>query len=128
MESARREQILKAYTRHSRRFDQIAARPFHTTGLFPQTKTAPIPHGNTKPVRRYEPDSLSEREQEVLSLIAAGYTNKEISSKLRITLETVKTHLHHILGRLGARNRAHAVHLGYERGLLANDPSLQAGQ
>jgi len=127
MDSTRRAEILEAYTRHAQRFDKIAAQPFRTTGLFQRTENAPAPESHTKTARRSEPDCLSGREQEVLSLIAWGYSNEEISSTLRITVETVKTHVQHILRRLGARNRAHAVHLGYERGLHDNGPSAPSG-
>jgi LuxR family maltose regulon positive regulatory protein len=64
-------------------------------------------------VKRSDPygliDPLSERELEVLRLMAAGLTNAEISSRLYITLRTVKFHTGNILGKLGATNRTEAV-------------------
>lgn len=59
---------------------------------------------------------LTHREREVLTLLAAGRSNREIASALFVTLATVKTHLAHIYDKLGARNRnealSRAVHLG----------------
>lgn len=61
---------------------------------------------------------LSDREIEVLLEVARGYTNKEIAKRLILSEETVKSHLRHILGKMGVTNRARAVALGYENGLL----------
>ena len=54
-------------------------------------------------------EALSERELEVLRLVAAGKANREIAAELFITLDTVKKHTTHILGKLGASNRTEAV-------------------
>ena len=61
---------------------------------------------------------LSAREREVLRLVAAGRSNKEIAAALRITERTAKFHLASILAKLGAENRAQAVALAGERHLL----------
>jgi DNA-binding NarL/FixJ family response regulator len=61
---------------------------------------------------------LSQRELEVLGLIARGRTNREAAAHLFISEATVKTHLLHIYGKLGVRDRAAAVATAYERGLL----------
>lgn len=61
---------------------------------------------------------LSEREREVLRLVAAGLPNKAIARALSIAERTVKFHVTSILRKLGADNRAQAVALGLERGLL----------
>ena len=53
-------------------------------------------------------EALSERELEVLHLLAAGKANREIADELFITLDTVKKHTTHILGKLGATNRTEA--------------------
>jgi DNA-binding NarL/FixJ family response regulator len=63
-------------------------------------------------------DSLSERELEVLSLIARGETNRGAAARLFISEATVKTHLLHIYEKLGVNDRAAAVAAAYERGLL----------
>ena len=61
---------------------------------------------------------LSERELEVLALIASGESNQEIASKLFITLATVKTHINNLYRKLGARSRTQAVARGREMNLL----------
>ncbi|TQF05154.1 response regulator transcription factor [Kitasatospora acidiphila] len=63
-------------------------------------------------------EALTERELEVLRLVAAGSTNKESARRLFISEATVKTHLLHLYAKLGVRDRAAAVAEGYERGLL----------
>jgi DNA-binding NarL/FixJ family response regulator len=72
-------------------------------------------------VRLPAQDALSNRELEVLRLIAAGSTNREAAQKLFISEATVKTHLLHIYAKLEVRDRASAVAAGYERGLLVPD-------
>ena len=64
------------------------------------------------------PDPLSEREIEVLRLMAQGYSNKDIAETLVIAEGTAKNHVSNILGKLDARDRAHAVTRGQELGLL----------
>lgn len=61
---------------------------------------------------------LSDRELEVLSLVARGLSNKEIAHRLDIRTSTVKNHVHAILGKLGVRGRREAVRISYERGVL----------
>lgn len=63
-------------------------------------------------------DSLSEREQEVLRLVSTGLSNAEIGEKLFVSEATVKSHVSHILTKLVARDRAQAVAMAYEAGLL----------
>ena len=63
-------------------------------------------------------DVLSGRELEVLGLIARGSTNREAAEKLFISEATVKTHLLHIYAKLGVKDRAAAVAVAFERGLL----------
>ncbi len=62
---------------------------------------------------------LSERERGVLALIGAGRSNAEIASELFISLATVKSHVRHILAKLGLRDRAQAIVLAHECGLVA---------
>ena len=54
-------------------------------------------------------EPLSEREIEVLRLVARGLTNKDIAQTLFLSVQTVKTHLHHIFGKLGVRSRTEAA-------------------
>jgi DNA-binding NarL/FixJ family response regulator len=63
-------------------------------------------------------DGLTDREAEVLSLIARGLSNSEISDHLRLRPATVKTHIGHLLAKLGARDRAQLVIAAYEAGLV----------
>lgn len=64
------------------------------------------------------PEPLTEREQEVLHLLARGKTNKQIAEELFITERTAKFHVSSILGKLGADNRTEAVTLAAQRGLV----------
>ncbi len=63
-------------------------------------------------------DTLSEREIEVLTLIAQGLTNREAAARLFISEATIKTHLVHIYAKLGVNDRTAAVATAFERGLL----------
>ena len=64
-------------------------------------------------------EPLSQRELEVLRLIAQGSTNRETAGRLFISEATVKTHLLHVYAKLGVRDRAAAVAAAFERGLLS---------
>jgi len=67
---------------------------------------------------RLSGDTLSKREIEVLKLMAKGKSNKEIASALFISEGTVKSHLRHILEKLGAKDRAEALSIGIRRGII----------
>ncbi|CAM5400210.1 response regulator [Streptomyces narbonensis] len=62
--------------------------------------------------------TLSARESEILGLVAKGTANRAIAAELFISEATVKTHLTHIYGKLGVKDRAAAVAAGYDRGIL----------
>ncbi|MEV6485224.1 response regulator transcription factor [Streptomyces sp. NPDC051576] len=63
-------------------------------------------------------EPLSAREREVLVLVAKGTSNREIARELFISEATVKTHLTHLYGKLGVKDRAAAVAVAYDRGIL----------
>ena len=71
------------------------------------------------PAQRSQPDlrAVTGREREVLALIASGRSNTEIASLLGISPATTKTHVGHLLTKLGARDRVHLVILAYQAGI-----------
>ena len=74
-----------------------------------------------RPAPPKEFDELTAREQEVFRLIAEGLSNVEIGQQLYISDTTVKTHITHILQKLGLRDRVQAVVLAYQTGLFETD-------
>ncbi|MFD9032175.1 response regulator [Streptomyces sp. NPDC059567] len=65
------------------------------------------------------PEGLSDRERQVLALVARGMNNTEIAEALGLSPLTAKTHVSRIMGKLGARDRAQLVIVAYESGLVA---------
>jgi DNA-binding NarL/FixJ family response regulator len=74
--------------------------------------------GPRQPPRTDGLDALTPRETEILGLVAEGLSNREIAEQLVLSDETVKTHVSHVLRKLGLRDRAQAVVMAYESGLV----------
>ncbi|MFH0175821.1 response regulator [Streptomyces cacaoi] len=79
--------------------------------------------GSSGPPTAGGPECLSERECEVLALVARGLTNTGIAEELGLSPLTAKTHVSRIMGKLGARDRAQLVIVAYESGLVTPGPS-----
>jgi len=93
-----------------------AIRAVHAGESYLQPRIASKVLAELSPHKR--PSTLSHRHREVLQLVAEGQTNRQIAVALGITERTVKFHVTTIMKKLGADNRAHAVALAAERGLL----------
>jgi two-component system response regulator NreC len=72
--------------------------------------------------KRAEEDPLSEREREVLRLLALGHTNQEIAKQLFISVRTAETHRAHIMQKLHLSSRAELVRYALDRGLMDSPP------
>jgi DNA-binding NarL/FixJ family response regulator len=95
--------------------DHAAIDPAVQHHLVDALATAPPAQGRLSSARL--PDGLTPREAEVLSLIAAGLSNTEIAEHLVVSEGTVKSHINHLLAKIGARDRAQAVTYAYQHGL-----------
>ncbi len=109
MDAAERKEILNRYMDHSRRFEAVAAKRGNAGAEV-------IPFSG--PLQELEQEPTG-RELEVLQLISDGLVNREIGQRLFLSEETVKSHVRHLLAKLQARSRAHAVAVGFRRGLIA---------
>jgi DNA-binding NarL/FixJ family response regulator len=107
VDAAERQEILSRYANHTRRFEAVAARRGNAGEVVPINGTVP----------QLE-QSPTVREVQVLQLISDGLVNREIGQHLFLSEETVKSHVRHLLAKLQARSRAHAVAVGFRRGLI----------
>jgi LuxR family maltose regulon positive regulatory protein len=96
----------------------LAAYAGRLLAAFPQGGAAPAPdRGSPSPAAMVEP--LTAREREVLRLIAAGLSNKEIARQLVVSVGTVKSHAHNLYGKLGVSGRTQALARARELGLFS---------
>jgi len=108
VDAVERNEILSRYADHAKRFDAAASRRVGQSAEI-------IPFN--APLRELEQEPTP-REVQVLQLIAEGLVNREIGKVLFLSEETVKSHVRHLLAKLQARSRAHAVAIGFRRGIL----------
>jgi DNA-binding NarL/FixJ family response regulator len=107
VDAAQRNEILTRYREHSARFESVAARRDAVAEVIPFQV----------PMQELEQEPTP-REVEVLQLISDGLVNREIGVRLFLSEETVKSHVRHLLAKLQARSRAHAVAVGFRRGII----------
>jgi len=87
--------------------------------LFPEAiRTLALTHAGAPAADGLDRYQLTEREQEVLRLMARGLSNAEIATELFLGLQTVKTHVANVLAKLNARDRTQAVIRAYESGFV----------
>ena len=76
-------------------------------------------------VARATPDPLTPRELEILQLVARGQTNRQIAEQLIVAVGTIKVHVEHILGKLGASDRTHAAVRAVEMGIVHGEDPIK---
>jgi DNA-binding NarL/FixJ family response regulator len=89
--------------------------------FFGDAVTASLQRSFSDPVATRTVDNLTTREREVLQLVAEGLSNKEISSRLGISVKTAENHRHNLMRKLGAHNGSDLTREAYRLGLLRAD-------
>jgi DNA-binding NarL/FixJ family response regulator len=119
LKSASPEQLVEAVTVVAR--GDALLSPDVTRSVIQRSVSGPdaAPRASARPVPEV---GLTEREAEVLTLVARGWSNAEIASSLFLGEATVKTHVSKVLQKLGVRDRVQAVVYAYEHGLVSPTP------
>ncbi|MDP8924541.1 MAG: response regulator transcription factor [Chloroflexota bacterium] len=106
-------------------FQRLAADAAHAAAPAPTVLPTPPPStpSRSSPSGPSPLDQLTPREREVLQLVARGQTNQEIGRELTVSVSTVKTHLEHIIAKLGVSDRTQAAVRAAELGLLTSSQS-----
>jgi DNA-binding NarL/FixJ family response regulator len=97
--------------------DQLASAVVLAAAGYTLVQAPPRPEHPLPRVSQVSPDRLTEREQEVVELIAQGLSNGEIAASLTLSEHTVKTHVQNLLHKLRLRSRVHAAIYAFEAGL-----------
>jgi DNA-binding CsgD family transcriptional regulator len=114
MDPATKADIMSRYESHVARFERAADERRRRGVSAEETVSRRSPSSLPPPAS----DAFSPSESIVLTLIARGLTDAEIGSLIGISPNTVKAHVRHVLAKLNARNRAHAVALAVEHDVL----------
>ena len=86
-----------------------------------------VPHSKTQPAQS-PLNALSDREREVLVLIAQGHTNQAIADQLQLSVKTIESYRARMMSKLGLRSRAEMTQLAMDTGLLAPGPSASSSE
>ena len=113
MDAAERFEILDRYADHVRRFEDTAAQRGHLDHRLGGQVVS------LQQARRQLERGPTKRELEVLALIAEGLTSRDIANRLYLSEETVRKHVRGLLEALQVHTRAHAVAVGFRRGIIA---------
>ena len=119
-EAGRRDEATQQWREAAQTADRLGARPLRAA-LDDLARRARIGTAPGQPPHGAVLTSLTSREREVLRLIAAGRSNREIASALFIAPKTASVHVSNILGKLGAASRTEAAAIAHREGLLARE-------
>ncbi len=100
-------------------FDRILIKPIDKEDLTGIMETLPATDNkNYNGFPETSHDALTKKQQEILNMLAEGYSNNEIAEKLGLSLGTIKSHIHHIFGKLSVSSRTKALLKAKQYGLL----------
>lgn len=102
-------------------FDRILIKPIgqeEVTGLIEALPSSDNNQNISGKLQGTSNDALTKKQQEILHMLAEGYSNKEIATKLGVTIGTIKSHIHHIFSKLSVGSRTKALIRAQELGLI----------